>query len=140
VHRERRKHKRFEIREDVFAAFVIPDGGIIVGRVLDASLSGIAVQYLATRKLDTGPASISIFGVDSPRMNRIESTVMYDLEVPEKSWSDPQMRRCGIRFEQQRRSEFKSQLKEMFRASTAAESRCSRASGPTAVLGTPPNL
>ena len=114
MHQERRKHKRFEIREEVFAAFVIPDAGVIVGRVLDASQCGICVQYLATGKLDIGPASISLFGMDTPRMNRVESTVMYDLEAPENSWSHPQTRRCGIRFEQ-RRSEFKTQLKEMFR-------------------------
>ncbi len=119
---ERRKHKRFQIREDFFAAFVNPDGAVIVGRVLDASLCGASVQYLATSQLDTGPVSISIFGPDSPGMNRIESTVMYDLEVPGKSWNNPQTRRCGIRFEG-RRPEIKAQLKEMFRVSVAAEPR-----------------
>ena len=120
--RERRKHKRVEIQQDVFAAFVIPDGAVIVGRVLEASQCGMSVQYLATRKLQAGPTSISIFGLDSPRMNRIESTVMYDLEVDETSCCKPQIRRCGIRFEE-RRSELKSQLKEMFRVNSASESQ-----------------
>lgn len=114
MRRERRKHKRFKIREEVFAAFVVPEEPVIVGRVLDAGMGGLSVQYLATRKLDTGPAVISIFGLDSQRMNRMESTVMYDFEVPEKSWSNPQMRRCGIKFEKKRRSEVKAQLKEVF--------------------------
>lgn len=122
VRRERRRHKRFEMCKEVFAAFVIPEGPVIVGKVLDASLGGMAVQYLATRKLDTGPASISIFGSDSHRMNRIESIVMYDFETPEESWSNPRMRRCGIRF-QERRSELKAQLKEIFRVKRAAQSR-----------------
>lgn len=119
---ERRKHKRFEIREDVFAAFVNSDGAVIVGRVLDASLCGASVQYLATSQLHTGRAGVSIFGLDSPGMNRIESTVMYDLEVDGQSRSNPQTRRCGIRFEE-RHPELKAQLKEMFRVSVAAEPR-----------------
>ena len=114
MHEERRKNKRFEIRQEVFAAFIISDGAVVVGRVLDASQCGMAVQYLAIRQLEAGPTSISIFGLDSSRMNRIESTVLYDLEVDENSWSNPQIRRCGIKFEEHR-SEFKSQLKEIFR-------------------------
>ena len=124
--RERRKHKRFEIREEVFAALVAPDGGVIVGRVLDVSRSGVAVEYLATSKLNTGPAHISIFGSDSPRMNRVESTVMYDLEADGDSCGSLQMRRCGIRFEQ-RLSTFKTQLKELFRVNTAMEPQYSSA-------------
>lgn len=122
VRRERRKHKRFEIRDEVFAAFVVPGEPIIVGKVLDASLGGVCVQYLATRKLDPGPANISIFGLNSPRMNRMESTVMYDLAVPEEAWSDPETRRCGIRFEK-RRSEVKARLKEVLGANAFQEPR-----------------
>ncbi len=109
-----------KIREEVFAAFMIPEEPVLVGRVLDASAGGVCVQYLATRKLDVGPAVISIFGLNSPGMNRMESTVTYDLEVSEKSWSTPATRRCGIRFERLR-SEVKAQLKEVFRVNAVQD-------------------
>lgn len=112
VREDQRKHKRFKAQGEVFAAFVMPNEPIIVGRVLDVSLSGVAVQYLATRKLEKGPASIKLFGLNSPPMERIESTVMYDLEIPEKSWINPKVRRCGIKFEKHS-SGVKAQLKEL---------------------------
>ena len=31
-------------------------------------------------------------------MERIQSTVIYDVEIPEESWSIPAVRRCGIKF------------------------------------------
>jgi hypothetical protein len=126
VHQEKRKYKRFEISEEIFAAFVIPGEPVIVGRVLDASSHGISVQYLATRKLDTGPANISIFGLDLPRMNRIATTVMYDLEVSGDLWSDHQTRRCGIKF-RKRLSEFGAQARAISRTSAVVEPQCSDA-------------
>ncbi|MDR3556360.1 MAG: hypothetical protein P4L55_16520 [Syntrophobacteraceae bacterium] len=126
MRQEKRKYKRFEISEEIFAAFVLPEGPVIVGRVLDASSYGISVQYLATRKLDTGPANISIFGLDLPLMNRIASTVMYDLEVDGNTWSDHQTRRCGIKF-RKRLSEFSAQARAISRNSALVEPRCSDA-------------
>lgn len=107
-----RRHKRFKIRREVFAAIVIPDRQIIVGRVLDVSPAGAAVQYLATRILETGPARLQIFDLNSPRMEQIDSTVVYDSEIPEESWGLPQLRRCGIKF-QGIVSEVQSKLKRI---------------------------
>jgi hypothetical protein len=96
--KNKRKNKRFNAH-GVFAAFVSPDEPVIVGKVLDVSLRGAAVLYLGTRKLQRGPASIKIFGLNYPFMERIESTVIYDLEIPEESLDLPMTRRCGIKFE-----------------------------------------
>ena len=48
---DHRKHKRFKTEGDIFAAFVMPNEPIIVGRILDLSHGGAGVQYLATTKL-----------------------------------------------------------------------------------------
>jgi hypothetical protein len=112
---DQRRHKRFKARGEVFAAFVIPNKPIIVGRVLDVSPGGAGVQYLSTRKLETGPTSIKLFGLNSPHMEKMESTVIYDQEIPEESWSIPKVRRCGIKFESLR-SEVQAKLKELSKA------------------------
>ncbi len=96
---DQRRHKRFKTQNEVFAAFVVPDEPIIVGKVLDVSSGGVGVQYLGTRRLKKGPTSIKIFGLTSSHMERIQSTVVYDLEIPEEAWDLPKVRRCGIRFE-----------------------------------------
>lgn len=94
---DHRKHKRFKTEGEVFAAFVMPNKPIIVGRVLDLSLGGAGIQYLATSKLEIGPISIKIFDMSSHHMERIQSSVIYDVEIPEDSWSIPAVRRCGIK-------------------------------------------
>lgn len=95
---DHRKHKRLKAESEIFAAFVMPNEPIIVGKILDLSPGGAGIKYLATRKLRTGQASINIFGMNSQHMERIQSTVIYDMEVAEESWSIPSVRRCGIKF------------------------------------------
>jgi hypothetical protein len=95
---DHRKHKRLKAESEIFAAFVMPNEPIIVGKILDLSPGGAGIKYLATRKLRTGKASINIFGMSSQHMERIQSTVIYDMEVAEESWSIPSVRRCGIKF------------------------------------------
>jgi hypothetical protein len=97
---DHRKHKRVKAESDIFAAFVVPNEPIIVGRILDLSPGGVGVKYLATGKLRAGPTSINIFGMSSDHMERIQSTVIYDMEIAEESWSIPAVRRCGIKFDQ----------------------------------------
>ena len=82
---DHRKHKRFKAESDIFAAFVAPNGLIVVGRIVDLSLGGIGVKYVATEKLRTGPASINVFGMSSHHIERIESTVIHDMAIAEES-------------------------------------------------------
>jgi hypothetical protein len=96
---DHRKHKRLKAESEIFAAFVMPNEPIIVGKILDLSSSGAGVKYLATRKLRTGPTSINIFGTNLRQMDRIQSTVVYDTEIAEESWSITAVRRCGIKFD-----------------------------------------
>jgi hypothetical protein len=97
--KDQRKHKRFKAQDEVFAAFVMPSEPIIVGKVLDVSSGGAGFQYLGAKKLAKGLTSIKIFRLNSSHMERVESTVVYDLEVPEEPWSLPKLRRCGVKFE-----------------------------------------
>lgn len=114
VHEDQRRHKRFRLQGEVFAAFVAPNKPIIVGKILDVSPRGLGIQYLATGKVLTGPTSIKIFGLNSPRMEKIESTVVYDLEIPEKSSNLAKVRRCGIKFQGQG-SEVQAKLRGLSR-------------------------
>ncbi len=98
VSADHRKHKRFRTEGDIFAAFLMPNEPIIVGRILNLSHSGAGVQYLATSQLAIGPISLKIFGMGSHHMERVQATVIYDMEIPEETWSIPAVRRCGIKF------------------------------------------
>lgn len=95
---DHRKHRRLKAESEIFAAFVMPNEPIIVGKVIDLSSGGAGVKYLATRKLRTGPTSIKIFGASSRHMERIQSTVIYDMAIAEDTLSIPSVRRCGIKF------------------------------------------
>jgi len=99
MRKDQRRHKRFKAQSEVFAAFVMPGQPIIVGRVLDLSSGGVGIQYLGTGKLQTGPTGIKIFRLNSSHMERAQSTVVYDLEVPGESWILPKVHRCGVKFD-----------------------------------------
>ncbi len=112
---DHRKQKRVKAESEIFAAFVAPNEPVIVGRILDLSLGGVGVKYIATGKLRPGPTSINIFGMSSNHLERIQSTVIYDMEIAEESWSIPAVRRCGIKFGQIG-LEGKAKLKEFMEA------------------------
>ena len=99
MHKDRRKHKRYEAQEGIFAAFLIAEEPVVMGRILNMSGGGLGAQYLATRELKPGPITTKIIGRNSSYMEPIKSTLIYDSEISEASWGTLRVGRCGIKFE-----------------------------------------
>lgn len=104
---EKRKYERFSGGGGAFAAFIRPNEPIIVGKIENISQSGLKVLYLAASEFRRAPYTVKIFGATySDHLARIESSIVYDAEVPEESWSALSeswsalsVRRCGVKFE-----------------------------------------
>ncbi|MDR3566485.1 MAG: PilZ domain-containing protein [Syntrophobacteraceae bacterium] len=99
---EKRKFKRFRVKEGAFAAFVTPNELIHMGRIQDIGMGGLCLRYLS---MDTGGggdhSSIKIFGSNERfiHLDKVRCRVAYDCEVPEGTWEQISTRRCGVEFE-----------------------------------------
>jgi hypothetical protein len=98
---EKRKFKRFRVKEGAFAAFVTPHEPISMGRIQDIGMGGLCLHYLAMDTSGGEHSAIKIFGSNERfiHLDRIPCRVVYDHEVPEGSWERISTRRCGIEFE-----------------------------------------
>jgi hypothetical protein len=98
---EKRKFKRFKGKEGAYAAFIRPNELINTGLIQDISMSGLCVQYLSTKEDNKGYSEIKIFGSNGRfiHVDRVQCRIVYDHEVPEGSWEQISMRRCGVELE-----------------------------------------
>jgi len=98
---EKRKFRRFKAKEGAFAAFIRPNELVNMGQVLDISIGGLCIRYLATNNGHHGCTSIKVFGSNDRfiHVDKIECKVVYDHEIPEGSWEQISTRRCGVEFE-----------------------------------------
>ncbi len=110
MNRERRKFKRFKAKLGAFAVFVKADEIIKMGKILNITMGGLCLEYLAINKAIKGCSRIKIFGSNDRfiRLETIQCRIAYDIGVPEDSSQQIIIRRCGIKFrgldlEQQRK-------------------------------------
>ena len=97
---EKRKFKRLKGKEGAFAAFIGPNELINMGQVQDISLGGLCVRYLSIDGDQEKYSEVKMFGSNDRfiHVDRVECKIVYDLEVPEYSWEQISMRRCGVEF------------------------------------------
>jgi hypothetical protein len=97
---EKRKFKRLKGKEGAFAAFMRPDELVNMGQIQDISLGGLCVRYLSTDGDREGYSEIKIFGSNGHfiHVDRVQCKVIYDQELPEYSWEQISIRRCGVQF------------------------------------------
>jgi c-di-GMP-binding flagellar brake protein YcgR len=98
---EKRKFKRLKGKAGAFAAFIRPNELINMGQIQDISLGGLCVRYLSIDGDREGYSEIKIFGSNDHfiHVDRVQCKVIYDQELPEYSWEQISMRRCGVQFE-----------------------------------------
>ena len=101
MNEEKRKFKRFTVKDGAFAAFVTPDELINMGSILDIGMGGLCMRYLSMDTNGVDHSSIKIFGSNERfiHLEKVQCRVVYDCEVPESSWERLSTRRCGIEFE-----------------------------------------
>ncbi len=97
---EKRKFKRLKGKEGAFAAFIKPNELINMGQIQDISLGGLCVRYLSIDGDQERYSEVKIFGSNDRfiHVDRVDCKIVYDQEVPEYSWEQISMRRCGVEF------------------------------------------
>ncbi len=98
---ERRKHKRFLGKKGGYAAFLRSGNLVSIGNIIDISMGGLCVQYLAMGDEDHDFTEIKIFGSNGCfiHVDRVDCKIIYSFEIPEGSLDNVTTRRCGVRFE-----------------------------------------
>jgi hypothetical protein len=71
-----------------------------MGQVQDISLGGLCVRYLSIDGDQEKYSEVKMFGSNDRfiHVDRVECKIVYDQEVPEYSWEQISMRRCGVEF------------------------------------------
>jgi hypothetical protein len=94
---ERRKHKRFRVRDGSFAVLGPSYGKI--GQITDMSMGGLAFSYVAGEEQAYRSYELSIlFAEDSFHLTRIPFKTVWDTEAKEVPFSTLSMRQCGVAF------------------------------------------
>ena len=97
-----RKVKRHEAKYGALAFFFppAPDDVLVIGKLLDISPHGLALQYFARSRPVSLPKRLDVFGVHHPLMHieRIPGEIVYDFEVKSPTRSALKERRCGVEF------------------------------------------
>jgi hypothetical protein len=96
----KRQHKRFRGKEGAFAAFLRPNELVNLGQIVDIGMGGLCIRYLSTKELEKDNPEIKIFGSNGRfiHVDRVQCKVVYDVELPDSTWNELSMRRCGVEF------------------------------------------
>ena len=99
---ERRKHKRFQVKNGAFAvlsAISWPHSTQKVGRITDISLGGLAFGYIASEEPSNISVQLSIFLADKRfDLRNIPFETIWDVETKEDSFSSITVKRTGVQF------------------------------------------
>jgi hypothetical protein len=98
---ERRKHKRFQVRDSTFVVFRAHwPHSTKVGQIIDMSRHGLAFRYIAGEERSNGSFELEILlGDHSFYLNKIPFKTISDCEAAnEVPFSCIQMRRSGVQF------------------------------------------
>lgn len=123
---ERRKDKRFEVRNGAFAvlrASSWPHSTQKLGQIKDISMGGLAFSYIASEDLSNGSVQLSIFLVKNRfHLRKIPFETISDLETDEVPFSSITMRRSGVQFGELTPNQI-SQLKYFIQSHTIGETK-----------------
>jgi hypothetical protein len=98
---EMRKYRRHRTNGSALVAFFTPTHEFLsLGQVLDISLGGLAVQYIALDEQTKGSTHLEIFGTvySNIHIRKLRCKVIYDIELTSESSGMLKMRRCGLKF------------------------------------------
>jgi hypothetical protein len=94
---ERRKHRRFQIRQGTYVALVPPYGK--VGPVIDISMGGLSFRYVDGKETTNGSYINILLTEANFYLENVPVKTILDCEIPDKSASSAiAMRRCGLQF------------------------------------------
>ena len=96
---ERRKDKRFKLKDPAFALMYCSPAR--TGQIIDISRSGLAIRYDKNGKGSNELTELDIFKSDfSFYIDNMKAKLISDIEIIDKTLTgSKEMRRCGIQFE-----------------------------------------
>ena len=98
---ERRKHKRFRVKEGIFAAFR-PHwlSSTILGEIVDIGRGGLALHYIPDTKQSNRPYKLKILLADgSFSLSKLPARTISDFEIEKTfSFGSISLKRCGVQF------------------------------------------
>ncbi len=98
---ESRKYRRHKPNGNAMVAFFTAAHEFLsLGQILDISLGGLAIRYIAMDEQTKGSAKLEIFGaIDSDlHIGKLPCRVIYDIELTSESSGLLRVRRCGVQF------------------------------------------
>jgi hypothetical protein len=98
---EMRKYRRHRTDGSALVVFSTPTHEFIcLGQILDISLGGLAIRYLALDEQTKGSTQLEIFGAldSNVHIGKLPCEVIYDIELTGESSGLLKMRRCGVKF------------------------------------------
>jgi hypothetical protein len=96
---ERRRHKRFHVREGAFVILKPSDTG--AGRLINISMGGLMFEYVATKEPSVEATELELFVTDSVfRLYGVPCRNVWDLPVYEHPMISLQKRQSGVEFGQ----------------------------------------
>ena len=95
---ERRKYKRFKVKEGTFAVLRAPVTK--VGQIIDISRGGLAFSHMANGEASNGLFQLDIVIIDKGfRLNKVPIKTVSDVEIVKKiPFSSTTMRRLSVQF------------------------------------------
>jgi hypothetical protein len=95
---DRRKHKRFQLQDTVFAT-LLPDYRK-TGKIIDVSMGGLAFQYISELQPATVVScELAIFSATGDfHLSRLSFVTISDFENARVPFSSIRTRRCGLQF------------------------------------------
>ena len=94
---DRRKQKRFRVREGAFV--ILRPADIGVGRLVDISMDGLTLDYVTSREPSIQPTQLEIFVTDDPfRLFQVPCKTISDFVTYETYNKSMSKRRRGIQF------------------------------------------
>ena len=96
---ERRKDKRFKLKDPAFA--IMHYSPTTIGQITDISRSGLAIRYVKNGKASNKLNELDIFKSDFRfYIDNIKVKTISDMEIIDKTIiGSIELRRCGIQFE-----------------------------------------
>ena len=100
---ERRKHKRFKVKGEVFAVF--GEDSRAMGRIVDISKGGLAFNYNGTKIESLGPSELSLLFADRNTMHishaslKFQSRLVSDQPTVTRGKLNSLKRRLAVQFD-----------------------------------------
>lgn len=99
---ERRKHKRFQVKENAFVVFEAqsrPHSTTKVGQITDISIGGLAFRYFASEEQSNGSFELGIFlAYNGFHLRQIPFEAIWDVETEKVRTSSITVRKSGVQF------------------------------------------